>query len=113
MREEVGNSVGGTGDVVQCIIEVLEEFNPSGLLAGNFLWFAEVLEVLVICEHFNRVLCTKKEGASTFKAKDDASEFLVMDIIVVSLQGGGFWSGMQLGVSHHHVLGQSPLQEHS
>ena len=54
--EEVGNSVRGSGNVFQRIIEILEEFYPPGLPSHNLLRFAEILEVLMVCEDSNRML---------------------------------------------------------
>ena len=67
----------------QGIVEILEELNPSSLSPSYFLWFLEVLKVFVICKDFDGVLHTQEEGASTFEAKDDASEFFIMNIIIL------------------------------
>ncbi len=42
-REEICYGVGMSGDVVEAVIEVLEEFHPSGLVACDFLWLMEIL----------------------------------------------------------------------
>ena len=41
--EEVGNSVGVSGDVIEVVVKVLEELHPLGLAAHDFLWLVEVL----------------------------------------------------------------------
>jgi len=56
--EKVGDSVGSPGNVLQCVVEILEEFDPTSLPASHLLWFPEVLQVFVIGEHPDRVLCT-------------------------------------------------------
>jgi len=61
----------------------LEELNPSSLLSSHLLQFVEILKVFVIGEDLDRVLHTQEEGASTFKRKDNAGEFLVIDIVVL------------------------------
>jgi hypothetical protein len=56
MGEEVGDSVCVSGNVFKGEIKVLEELHPSGLVAGDFLWLAEVLEVFVISSDDNRMI---------------------------------------------------------
>ena len=48
MGEQVGNGVRGSGNVFECIIEILEELDPVGLSVGNFLWVMEKLKVAII-----------------------------------------------------------------
>jgi DNA-directed RNA polymerase specialized sigma54-like protein len=68
--------------VFQRIIKVLQELDPSGLAARDFLWLAEVLEILVVGADTNRMLSTKEERAATFEAKDHAQQFLIVCIVV-------------------------------
>ena len=49
MGKEIGNSVSVSRDVFKVVIKVLEEFHPSGLLACDFLWLSEVLQVFMVC----------------------------------------------------------------
>jgi len=70
--EEVHNGVGGTCNVLQSVIEVLQEFDPVGLSSSDLLWFPEVLQIFVICQHAYGVLRTQEEGSSTFESEDDA-----------------------------------------
>jgi hypothetical protein len=69
--------------VFELIIEVLEELNPLCLVASDFLWFAKVLQVLVICSYFDGELSSKEVGSAAFKSEDDANEFFVMGIVIL------------------------------
>jgi len=64
------------------VVKVLEEFEPACLSAINFVRLAEVLEVFMISSYTNGMFHSKKEGATTFKSKDNCSEFFVMCIVV-------------------------------
>ena len=83
MGEKVGDSVGGTSDVFQSVVEVLEEFYPSRLSAGYFLQFMKVLEILVVREHSNWVFSPEEERMAAFESKDYTSEFLIVDVVVL------------------------------
>ena len=82
-REEVSNSVLVTQDMGKGIGEILQKGDPMGLMTSDLLGFAEVLEVFMIHANFNSVLHAKEEWASTFEPKDNRSQFLIMDIIVL------------------------------
>ena len=43
LGEEVCYSIGMSRDVVKVVVEILEEFHPSGLATHDFLRLAEVL----------------------------------------------------------------------
>jgi hypothetical protein len=43
-------------DVFQCEVEVLKEFHSPSLMAGNFLWLTEVLEVFMVHADDNGVV---------------------------------------------------------
>jgi hypothetical protein len=81
--KEICDSVGVAGDVGQFVVEILEVFDLLRLSASDLLWLAEVLEILVISAHFNRVRSSKEEGATTFEPKQDSSEFLIVSVIVL------------------------------
>jgi hypothetical protein len=83
MREEVGDHVCKTRDMGKSIGEVLKESDPTGLMASNFLWFAEILEVFMVCVNLNGMLCAEEEWLTTFEAKDDCGQFFIIDIIVL------------------------------
>jgi len=72
-RQEVGDRIRGSGDVFQRIIEILQEFDPSGLSAGDLLRLAEVLEIFVVGEDAHRMLRAEEQGSATFETKDHAS----------------------------------------
>jgi hypothetical protein len=63
--------------------KILKKGDPTCLLAGDLLWFAEVLKVFVVCVNFNSVLCSEKEGMPTFKAEYDGGKFFVMNVVVL------------------------------
>ena len=65
------------------VVKILEEFEPAGLLAHDFLGFPKVLKVLVVCVHPDWVLRTQKVGSAAFEAKDDACKFFIVGIIVL------------------------------
>jgi len=71
-RQEVGDRIRGSSDVFQRIIEILQEFDPSGLSAGDLLRLAEVLEIFVVGEDAHRMLCAEEQGSTTFEAEDHA-----------------------------------------
>jgi hypothetical protein len=54
-----------------------------GLMAGDLLGFAEVLEVFMIHANFDSVLHAEEEWVSTFESKDNHSQFLIIDVIVL------------------------------
>jgi hypothetical protein len=54
-----------------------------GLTTGDLLRFVEVLEIFMVHANFNGVLCTKEEWSSTFETKDNCSQFLIIDIVVL------------------------------
>jgi hypothetical protein len=82
-REEVGDRVRKTRDVGESIGEVLKESDPTGLTAGDFLWFMEILEVFMVCANLNGMLCAEEEQLTTFEAKDNCGQFFIMDVIVL------------------------------
>ena len=55
MGQEVCDGVSMAWDVFELVVKVLEVFYPSGLSASCFMWFLEILEVLVIRVDFNGV----------------------------------------------------------
>jgi hypothetical protein len=81
-REEVSNRIRRAGNVFQGVVEVLEELDPPGLAARDFLWFAEVLEVFVVGTNADRVFSTQKEWAAALKPKDNPKEFFIVGVIV-------------------------------
>ena len=83
MREEVGDSVLMTSNVCEGVGEILKKSDPMCLTASDLLGFVEVLQIFMVCVDFDSVLCTKKEGATALKAKDDHSEFFIMDVIIL------------------------------
>jgi hypothetical protein len=82
MGEEVGDSIGVSGDVVEYEVKILQEFHPSGLPPSNLLWLTEVLKVFVICLDMNGVVSAKEVGAATLEPIYDGGHFLIVDIIV-------------------------------
>jgi hypothetical protein len=83
MREEVGNGVLMTSHMYEGVGEILEKGDPTCLVAGNLMWFAEVLKVFVVHTNFNSVLHSKEKETATFKAKDDGSKLFVIDVVVL------------------------------
>jgi len=65
------------------VIEILEILYLPGLSACNLLQLVEILKILVISLYTNWVFSTKEEGASTFKTKDNSSEFFVVGVVVI------------------------------
>ena len=55
--QEVCDGVHCSWDVFNMVVEVLQELHPLGLVAGDFLWFLEVLEVFMVCSDTDGVLC--------------------------------------------------------
>lgn len=82
-QEKICDGVGGSRYVFKCIIEVLKELNPTRLSSCDLLWFAEVLEVFVVCADFDWVFCTKEKWPSTFESKDNAGKFFVVGVIIL------------------------------
>jgi hypothetical protein len=68
--------------VLQGVVEVLEELDPAGLAARDFLRLPEVLEVLVIGADANRVLGTEEERATTPEAENNTKELFVVGVII-------------------------------
>jgi hypothetical protein len=62
-------------------------------LAGDFLWFAEVLKIFMIHSHDHGVFSAEEEGLCTFETEDHGCKFFVMDIVV--LFGGEETSGVE------------------
>jgi hypothetical protein len=83
LGEEIGDSVGVSRNVGQFIIEILEVFDPMGLMTGDLLGLMEVLEVLVVSMNLNWVCRSKEQGATTLEPKDDHGELLVMGVVVL------------------------------
>jgi hypothetical protein len=54
--EEVGDSVGMPGDVVEYKVEILKEFHPSSLPSCDLLWLAEILKVFMVGANVDRVV---------------------------------------------------------
>jgi len=81
-RQEVGDRIRGPGDMFQRIIEILQEFDPSGLSAGDLLWLAEVLEIFVVGEDAHRMLRAEEQGATTFEAEHYTRKFAIVDVVV-------------------------------
>jgi len=69
--------------VFDVVVKILKEFHPSGLLACDFLWFFEVLQVLVVCMDAYGVLRTQEVLSPTFETKDHTCQFFIMGIIVL------------------------------
>src|SRR5260221_14189123 len=72
-----------TSDVFECVVEVLEEFNPPSLSPSDLLGLSEILEVLVVSEDPDWVFRAEKQGATTLESEDDSCEFFIMNIIVL------------------------------
>jgi hypothetical protein len=72
LGEEVGDLVQGARDVLKSIIEILEELDPLGLVACDFLQFMEILKVFMICADADRVFRAQKERSTALKAKNNA-----------------------------------------
>jgi hypothetical protein len=83
LGKEIGDSVQVTQDVGQFIIKVLKVLDPVGLSTSNFLWLAEILEVLVVGANLNGLCCAKKEGSTTFKPEQDSGKFLIVSVVVL------------------------------
>ena len=81
-RQEVGDRIRGSSNVFQRIIEILKEFDPPGLSARDFLRLAEILQVLVVREDADRVLCAKEEGVPALEAEHYTRELAVVDVVV-------------------------------
>src|SRR5260221_9220357 len=67
----------------ECVVEILEELNPSSLLSSDLLGLTEVLEVLVVSEDPDLVFSSEKQSSAALESKDDPCEFLVMHIVVL------------------------------
>jgi hypothetical protein len=80
--QEVRDRVRRAGDMLQCVVEILEELDPPGLVAHDFLWLLEVLEVFVVSADANRMLGTKEEGMAALETEDDTEELFVVGIVV-------------------------------
>jgi hypothetical protein len=81
-REKIHNGIRGFWDMLQCVVKILQELDPPGLAARDFLQFSEVLEVFVVSADMNWMLSTKEEWTATFEAKDHSKELLVMGVVV-------------------------------
>jgi len=55
---------------------------PTGLATIEFLSCHEVLQVLVVCPDFYRVLSSFQKVPPLFQHVDDSEHFFVMDLIV-------------------------------
>jgi hypothetical protein len=82
IEEEVSNGVYVSGNMFQDKIKVLEELHPPGLVAGDFLWLAEVLKVFVVGSDSDGVVGIQEIGVATLKAVNNGSHLLIMDIVV-------------------------------
>ena len=81
-REKIGDGIILTRDMGEVIVEILEVFDPMGLLARDFMGLMEVLEVFVVSMDLNRISSAKEEGSSHLEAKEDCSKFFVISIII-------------------------------
>jgi hypothetical protein len=81
-REEISNRIRRAGNVFQGVVKILEELDPPGLAARDFLWFTEVLEVFVVGTDTNRVFSTKEEWAAALKTEDNPKEFFIVGVII-------------------------------
>ena len=108
-EEEVGDGVRSPCNMFKHIIEILKEFDPAGLAARHLLWFAEILEVLVVRQDSNRMSGTKEEGAATLEPKDNARQFTVVDVVV------SFRWEETAGVEHYrmHTVGVFLRNDHT
>ena len=80
--QEVGDGVCSTRNMFQGIVKILQEFDPAGLAARYFLGFPEILQVFMVGEDAHGMLHAEEQGTTTFEAKDYASQFSVVDVIV-------------------------------
>jgi hypothetical protein len=81
--KEISNGVRVTRNVGQFIVEILEVLDPVGLSTSNFLWLAEILEILVIGSNLDRLCSTEEEGSTTLESEQDGCKFLVVGIVVL------------------------------
>src|SRR5258708_19666481 len=72
-----------SGDVIETVVEILEEFHPLGLASCDFLWLTEILEVFVICADHDGMISAKEIQATTFEAVYNGCHFFIMDVIVL------------------------------
>jgi hypothetical protein len=80
--EEVSYRIRRAGNVLQSVVEVLEELDPAGLAASDFLRLSEILEVFVVGADANRVLGTEEERATTFEAENNTKELFVVGVVI-------------------------------
>ena len=69
MQEEVGNCIFVAGNMFDGVVEVLEIFDPSSLVARNFLGLIEVLKVLVVGINLHRLDAPRKKGCPILNPK--------------------------------------------
>src|SRR5260221_9184574 len=67
----------------ECVVEILEELNPSSLSSSDLLGLTEVLEVLVVGEDPDLVFSSEEQSTTTLESKDDPCEFFIMHIVVL------------------------------
>jgi hypothetical protein len=80
--EEVGDGVSVSWHVIKYEIEVLKEFHPMGLSAGDFLGLVEVLEIFVISSDVNGMVGAQEVGVAAFESIDDGGHFFIVDVVV-------------------------------
>ena len=71
-----------TRPVVDVEVERLEELRPSSLATVEVAFFAEVLEVLMVGEHFHTVSGSFQVVTPVLEGVDDGEEFLVVNVVV-------------------------------
>ena len=69
MGEEIGDGIITPRDMSEGVVEFLEILNPACLLARDFVWLSEILEILMIGMYFDWVCSAKEERSSHFEAK--------------------------------------------
>src|SRR5260221_12614269 len=67
----------------ECVVEILEELNPSSLSSSDLLGLTEVLEVFVVGEDADLVFSSEEQSATALESKDDPCEFFIMHIVVL------------------------------
>ena len=74
----------------QLEVEASQVQRPTGLATVEFLGRYKVLQVLVVCPDFYRVLSSFQKVPLLFQRADDSEHLFVIDLVVLFHWGQGF-----------------------
>ena len=63
-------------------VEVGEKEGPTGLAMGEFLFSAEVRDIIMVSPDFEGLFVAFEVVAEVFKGVDDGKEFFVMNVVI-------------------------------